>query len=168
MNFRSIRFAAVVLNALVALPLTMAVGAASSAELALDPAVGSWALNVGKSSLDASTPAPKSSVRTYSATPDGLKVVIHTVTASGEAHDMSASFTYDGKQHPAAGSEDYDTVAVTRTGPNESKSDFIKGGKVVGHLTRSISRDGKTMTITTDMTTAKGTHVHDVGVFDRQ
>lgn len=168
MNFRSIRFAAVVLNALLALPLAMAAAQASGAELSLDPAIGTWALNVGKSRLDASTPAPKSSVRTYSATPDGLKVVIHTVTASGEPHDMSASFTYDGKQHPATGSEDYDTVAVTRTGPNESKSDFIKGGKVVGHLTRSISKDGKTMTITTDMTTAKGTHVHDVGVFDRQ
>jgi hypothetical protein len=107
-------------------------------------------------------------VRTYSATPDGLKVVIHTVTATGESHDMNASFSYDGKQHPASGSEDYDTVAVTRTGPNDSKSDFIKGGKVIGHLTRSISKDGKTMTITTDMTNAKGVKVHDVGVFDRQ
>jgi hypothetical protein len=168
MNFKTTLFATALLNALLVLPLTMAFGVASGAELALDPAVGSWALNLSKSKLDASTPAPKSSVRTYSATPDGLKVAIHTVNAAGEAHDMSASFSYDGKQHPATGSEDYDTVAVTRTGPNDSKSDFIKGGKVIGHLTRSISKDGKTMTITTDMTTAKGTQVHDVGVFDRQ
>jgi hypothetical protein len=168
MSFKTTFFAAAVLNAVLVLPLTLASGAASGAELALDPAVGTWALNVSKSKMDASTPAPKSSVRTYSATRDGLKVVIHTVTATGESHDMSASFSYDGKQHPATGSEDYDTVAVTRTGPNDSKSDFIKGGKVIGHLTRSISKDGKTMTITTDMTNAKGTQVHDVGVFDRQ
>jgi hypothetical protein len=146
----------------------MAVGVASGADMAMDPAVGTWALNLGKSKMDASTPAPKSSVRTYSATPDGLKVAIHTVTAAGESHDMSSSFTYDGKQHPSTGSEDYDTIAVTRTGPNDSKSDFIKGGKVIGHLTRSISRDGKTMTITSDLVNAKGTQVHDVGVFDRQ
>jgi hypothetical protein len=136
--------------------------------MALDPAVGSWALNAGKSKMDTSTPAPKSSVRTYSATPDGLKVVIHTVTATGESHDMSSSFSYDGKQHSVAGSEDYDTIAVTRTGPNDSKSDFIKGGKVIGHLTRSVAKDGKTMTITSDLVNAKGTHVHDVAVFDRQ
>jgi hypothetical protein len=168
MKFKSTLFAAAVLNAVLALPLTMALGVASGAEMALDPAVGSWALNAGKSKMDTSTPAPKSSVRTYSATPDGLKVVIHTVTATGESHDMSSSFSYDGKQHSVAGSEDYDTIAVTRTGPNDSKSDFIKGGKVIGHLTRSVAKDGKTMTITSDLVNAKGTHVHDVAVFDRQ
>jgi hypothetical protein len=140
----------------------------SGAELSLDPAVGTWTLNLGKSKLDASSPAPKSSVRTYSATPDGLKVAIHTVKADGETHDMSSSFSYDGKQHPVTGSEDYDTIAVTRTGSNDSKSEFIKGGKVIGHLTRSVSRDGKTMTITADLLNAKGTHVHDVAVYDRQ
>jgi hypothetical protein len=138
------------------MPLTMAPVVSSGAEMVTDPAVGTRALNVNKSKLDASEPAPKSSVRTYSATADGLKVVIHTSRASGEAHDMSASFSYDGKPHRTTGSEDYDTVAVTRTGPNDSKSDFVKGGKVIGHLTRSISKDGKTMAITTDMINAKG------------
>jgi hypothetical protein len=168
MKFKSTLVAAALLNAVLALPLTMAGGVASGAELSLDPAVGTWALNLGKSQLDASSPAPKSSVRTYSATPDGLKVSIHTVKATGEPHDMSSSFSYDGKQHPATGSEDYDTIAVTRTGPNDSKSEFIKGGKVIGHLTRSVSKDGKTMTITSDLTNAKGVKVHDVGVYDRQ
>jgi len=168
MKFKSSLFTAAVLNAVLALPLTMAPPMTSGAEMALDPAVGTWTLNLNKSKLDTAMPAPKSSVRTYTATPDGLKVAIHTVNSAGEAHDMSASFTYDGKQHPAAGSEDYDTIAVKRTGPNESKSDFIKGGKVIGHLTRSISKDGKTMTVTSDLVNARGTHIHDVAVFDRQ
>jgi len=168
MKFKSTLVAAALLNALFALPFTMAPVMTSGAEMSLDPAVGTWALNVNKSKLDAAEPAPKSSVRTYSATPDGLKVTIHTVKASGEPHDMSSSFSYDGKQHPATGSEDYDTIAVTRTGPNDSKSEFIKGGKVIGHLTRSVSSDGKTMTITSDLVNAKGTHIHDVAVYDRQ
>ena len=168
MKFRSTLVAAALLNAVLALPLTMAPVMTSGAEMALDPAIGTWALNLNKSKLDASSPAPKSSVRTYSATPDGLKVVIHSVTATGEPHDMSSSFSYDGRQHPVTGSEDYDTIAVTRTGANESKSEFIKGGKVIGHLTRSVSGDGKTMTVTSDLTNAKGTKVHDVAVFDRQ
>jgi hypothetical protein len=168
MKFKSTLVVAALLNAVLALPLTMTPVMSSGAEMALDPAVGTWSLNLNKSKLDASSPAPKSSVRTYSATPDGLKVAIHTMTATGEPHDMSSSFSYDGKQHPVTGSEDYDTIAVTRTGPNESKSDFIKGGKVIGHLTRSVSKDGKTMTITSDLTNAKGTKVHDVTVYDRQ
>jgi hypothetical protein len=168
MHFKTTLFAAALLNALFALPLTTAVSVASGAEMGPDPAVGTWALNVGKSKMDASSPAPKSSMRTYTSTGDGLKVTIHTITAAGDAHDMSAAFTYDGKQHPATGSEDYDTIAVTRTGANDSKSEFFKDGKVIGHLTRSISKDGKTMTITTDLTNAKGMKVHDVGVFDRQ
>jgi hypothetical protein len=168
MKFKSTLFAAAVLNAVLALPLTMTPVMTSGAEMALDPAVGTWALNLGKSKLDASSPAPKSSVRTYSATPDGLKVAIHSVNAAGEGHDLTSSFSYDGKQHSVTGSEDYDTIAVTRTGPNDSKSDFIKGGKVIGHLTRSVSKDGKTMTITSDLTNAKGVKVHDVAVYDRQ
>jgi len=168
MNFKKTLFAAAVLNAVLALPLMTASGVASGAEMALDPAVGTWTLNLGKSKLDASSPAPKSSVRTYTATPDGLKVAIHSVNATGEAHDLTSSFSYDGKQHPVTGSEDYDTIAVTRTGPNDSKSDFIKGGKVIGHLTRSVSKDGKTMTVTSDLTNAKGVKVHDVAVYDRQ
>jgi len=154
MKFRSTLVAAALLNAVLVTSLTMAPVMTTGAEMALDPAIGTW--------------APKSSVRTYSATPDGLKVVIHSVTATGEPHDMSSSFSYDGRQHPVTGSEDYDTIAVTRTGANESKSEFIKGGKVIGHLTRSVSGDGKTMTVTSDLTNAKGTKVHDVAVFDRQ
>jgi hypothetical protein len=168
MKFKSTLVVAALLNAVLMTSLTMTPVMSSGAEMALDPAVGTWSLNLNKSKLDASSPAPKSSVRTYSATPDGLKVVIHTMTAAGEPHDMSSSFSYDGKQHAVTGSEDYDTIAVTRTGPNESKSDFIKGGKVIGHLTRSVSKDGKTMTITSDLTNAKGVKVHDVGVYDRQ
>jgi hypothetical protein len=168
MNFKTTLCAALALNAVLALPLTMAPVMTSGAEMALDPAVGTWTLNLNKSKLDTAEPAPKSSVRTYTATPDGLKVAIHTVKATGEAHDMSSSFTYDGKQHPATGSEDYDTIAVTRTGPNDSKTDFIKGGKVIGHLTRSVSKDGKTMTLTSELTNAKGVKAHEVAVYDRQ
>lgn len=70
-------------------------------------------------------------MRTYTATPDGLKVSIHHVNADGSAHDTGSTFTYDGKPHPVSGPTDYDTIAVTRVGTYESKSDMIKSGKVV-------------------------------------
>jgi hypothetical protein len=146
------------------LPLTCVLGA----DTATDPAVGVWTLDLAKSKMDANDPAPKSSVRTYTATSDGLKVAIHSVDADGTAHDTSSTFTYDGKSHPVSGTPDYDNIAVTRVGTNESKTELIKSGKVIGHLTRVVSKDGKTMTVTSDETNAKGVKIHDVAVYARQ
>jgi hypothetical protein len=146
------------------LPLSSLVAADSAA----DPAVGTWTLDLAKSKLDSNQPALKSSVRTYTATADGLKVSIHSVDADGTAHDTGSTFTYDGKPHPVSGTTDYDTIAVTRVGTNDSKTELIMSGKVIGHLTRVVSKDGKSMTITVDETNAKGAKVHEVTVFERQ
>jgi hypothetical protein len=97
-----------------------------------------------------------------------LKVSIHSVDADGTAHDTSSTFTYDGKSHPVSGPSDYDTIAVTRVGTNESKTELIKSGKVIGHLARVVSKDGKTMTVTVDEINAKGAKVHEVTVYERQ
>ena len=162
MNYRSRFVALALLNAALMLPLSIL-----AADMAMDPAVGTWTLDLAKSKLDPNEPALKSSVRTYTATPDGLKVAIHSVDADG-AHDTSSTFTYDGKPHPVSGTTDYDMIAVTRVGTNESKTDMIKSDKVVGHLTRVVSKDGKTMTVTADGTNAKGAKFHEVSVYERQ
>jgi hypothetical protein len=164
MNYRGQFTALTLLSAALMLPSTCILGA----DMAVDPAVGTWTLDLVKSKLDPNEPALKSSVRTYTATPDGLKVLIHSVDADGTAHDTGSTFTYDGKPHSVSGPSDYDTIAVTRVGTNDSKSDLIKSGKVVGHLTRMVSKDGKTMTITEDETNSKGAKIHDVTVYDRQ
>jgi len=162
MNYRSRFVALAVLSAALMLPLSIL-----AADMAVDPAVGTWTLDLAKSKLDPNEPALKSSVRTYTVTPDGLKVAIHSVDADG-AHDTSSTFTYDGKPHPVSGTTDYDMIAVTRVGTNESKTDMIKSDKVVGHLTRMVSKDGKTMTVTADGTNAKGAKFHEVSVYARQ
>jgi len=164
MKFKPTLFATALLNAALALPLTMAVGATN----AVDPAVGTWTLNLAKSKPDAALPAPKSSVRTYSATADGLKVVIHSVDADGATHDLSSTFTYDGKQHPVTGATDYDTIAVTRVGPRKSKTDMIRGGQTIGHLSRVVSADGKTMTMTLNTTNAQGQPEQTIDIYEKQ
>jgi len=163
MNYRSQFVALTLLSAALTLPSTCILGA----DMAVDPAVGTWTLNLAKSKLDSNEPALKSAVRTYTVTPDGLKVSIHSVAADG-THDTGSTFTYDGKPHPVSGPTDYDTIAVTRVGTNNSKTKLIMSGKVIGHLTRVVSKDGKTMTITVNETNAKGVKVHEVTVFERQ
>lgn len=163
MTFRSSLLALALVNVALLLP-----GAVTAAADAPDPAIGTWNLNLQKSKLDPSMPAVKSAVRTYTASPGGLTVSLQSVDASGAPHESGSAFTYDGKQHPVKGVTDYDTVAVTRVGSHESKSDLYRDGKVVGHLTRVVSKDGKTMTVTSDLTGAKGNKIHDVAVYDRQ
>jgi hypothetical protein len=43
-----------------------------------------------------------------------------------------------------------------------------RGGKVVGHTTRTVSKDGKTLTATTNLTAPNGEKTDSVLVFDRQ
>jgi len=164
MNYRSQFVALTLVSAALMLPSACILGA----DMAVDPAVGTWTLNLAKSKLDPNEPPLRSSVRTYTVTPDGLKVSIHSVDADGAAHDTGSTFTYDGKPHSVSGTTDYDMIAVTRVGTNESKTELIKSGKVVGHLARVVSRDGKTMTVTVDETNAKGTSIHEVTVYERQ
>ena len=107
-------------------------------------------------------------MRTYSASPGGLTVSQQTVDASGATRESGAAFTYDGQKHPVKGVTDYDTISVKRVGTNESKSEMFRDGKLIGHLTRVVSKDGKTLTVTSDLTSAKGAKIHDVAVYDRQ
>jgi|HubBroStandDraft_1064217.scaffolds.fasta_scaffold209152_2 hypothetical protein len=139
-----------------------------AADSGTDPAVGSWSLNTAKSKPDPSLPAVKSQVRTYTASPGGLTVAVHSVLPDGSTHDVGSSFAYDGKKHAVTGVDAYDSIRVKRLGPGSSYSSLYLGGKSIGHLTRRVSKDGKTMTVTSIYTDKSGNKVHDVGVYDRQ
>jgi hypothetical protein len=43
-----------------------------------------------------------------------------------------------------------------------------KDGKVVGHTTRTISGQGKVLTLTTSYKSAKGGTIHEIDVYDKQ
>jgi hypothetical protein len=153
--------------ALISVALALPLMTAVVADVA-DPAVGTWRMNLARSKPDPAMPAPKSSVRTYSAIPGGMKVSIVTENADGSKDTVESSFSYDGKPHPVTGVPDYDSIAVTRVGPSESRTALIHDGNAIGHLTRVVSQDGKSITITVEMINARGTVEHDVTVYDRQ
>jgi hypothetical protein len=164
MKYRRRFVAVILLNVAWLLPLTAALGD----QTVVDPAVGSWKLNLAKSKLDPSESGLRSSVRTYAATADGMTASVHSVDASGAPQDTGTSFVYDGKRHPVTGPTGYDAVAVTRVSTYESRTEFFRSGKGVGQLLRVVSKDGKSMTITFDLRTSQGTKFHDMTVYDRQ
>jgi hypothetical protein len=147
----------------------LAVGGASVAlaATAADPAVGSWKLNVEKSKFSASG-ALKSETRTYVQTDDGLKLTFTGVAADGSTVSGESTYKYDGKDYPISGSNDYDALAVTRVNSHTATSVQKKAGKKVGTTTRTVSKDGMTMTLTHKGKNAKGEVDNSTLVFDKQ
>jgi hypothetical protein len=147
--------------------LVLALPVLAMAADATDPAVGTWKLDVAKSTYHG-MPAPKSEMRTYEATADGMKLTSKIETASGEQTGNEVTYKYDGKDYPISGSKLFDTVAVSRVDSHTAKSVLKKGGKQVGHFTRVVSHDGKTLTTTTKVTGPGGEAISERQVYTRQ
>lgn len=134
---------------------------------ATDPVIGTWKLDVAKSSYHGA-PTPRSESRVYERTSDGLKLTTKTESASGEQTATEATFKYDGKDYPIKGNKLFDTVAVSRVDSHTAKSVLKSAGKTVGHFTRVVSHDGKTLTATTKITGPDGGAISEKQVYTKQ
>ncbi len=112
-----------------------------------DPIFGVWELDVDRSEFR-SRPAPRSQTRIYEPHPDGLKGTVITVDAGGAETTSEFVGQYDGVDHPYASRPgEADAIALERTGPLTASSTFSHAGIVVGGASRTISPDGREMTI---------------------
>jgi len=151
--------AGIAVAAIGALALTVTAGAQT------DPMVGTWKLDVAKSTYKPG-PAPKSATAVIEAAGKGLKVTVDAVMADGPMK-WSYSSEGDGKDVPVTGNPGYDTANVTRASPTESTIVYKKGGKTVMTVKAVASKDGKTMTTTSEGVDAKGQKVHNVGHYTK-
>jgi len=135
--------------------------------LAADPAIGTWKLNLAKSTFSPG-PAPKSQTRTYVESAQGVTLTIKTTAADGKESTATLTFKDDGKPNPVAGNPDFDMVSVTRVDALTFHSTQTKAGANVGTGVRTVSKDGKTLTFSSKGTHANGGKYEDVSVFDRQ
>jgi hypothetical protein len=135
--------------------------------LAADPVVGTWKLNLAKSTFSPG-PAPKSQTRIYAESAQGMTVTVKTTAADGKESTTNLTFKEDGKSYPASGTPDFDMVSVTRTDAYTVHSTQTKAGATVGNAVRTVSKDGKTLTFAQKGTHAGGGKYDDVSVYDRQ
>jgi hypothetical protein len=150
---------------------TLTVGAilaiGMSSALAADAVVGTWKLNLAKSTFSPG-PAPKSQTRVYSESAQGTTVMVKTTTADGKDSSTTLTYKEDGKSYPASGTPDFDMVSVTRVDAFVTHSTQMKAGATVGTAVRTVSKDGKTLTFAQKITHADGVKFNDVSVYDRQ
>ena len=139
----------------------------SRAQSVDDPLLGTWKLNVERSRF---TPGPgwRSQVRTYQATPDGVSVSWSGVDAGGGAMQVSYTYAYDGRDYPMVGSANYDTLNAVRVDARTVRSEEKRNGVVVGIAVRTVSPDGRVLTITDEGTNRRGLAFSQTLVFDRQ
>lgn len=135
---------------------------------AADPIVGTWTLNVSKSRF--ASQAPKSETRTYSESADGrISLTARRVGADGQEMSETSSFKLDGKEYPFKSDQiDADSVSERRISSHVTGWKLKKNGKVVETGRRTVSRDGRTLTLIERGTNAQGKKVTDVAVFVKQ
>lgn len=135
-----------------------------------NPEVGTWKLNLAKSTYTGAT-APKSVTTTIEAQGAGIKVSNEGVAADGSRITYGFTAPYDGTEVPITGAgapNGADTIALKRTGPNTHDATLKKAGKVVLTGKAVISKDGKTRTLTTKGTNASGQPTSTKTVYDKQ
>jgi hypothetical protein len=133
-----------------------------------DPFVGTWKLNVAKSTYSPG-PAPKSATSTYAVAGKGYKVTVRSEPASGPAQEWTYTSDLDGKDAPISGNNpNADTVTVKRIDANTLESVSKKGGKVMTTQKNVVAPDGKTRTVTTTGTNAQGQKINNVAVYEKQ
>jgi hypothetical protein len=132
-----------------------------------DPILGTWELNVAKSKFSPG-PAPKNETRTYVMAGQDIRATVKGVDGAGKPTAAEFTMNYDEKDRPTTGLPDSDTLSLKRIDAFTTDYTRKRAGKVVITGTRTISRDGKSMTITAKGTDAKGQTINDVAVFEKK
>jgi hypothetical protein len=152
-----------------------------------DPILGTWVLNVAKSTFSPG-PAPRSESRTYVLETGKTRLTARGVTeprtyvsvrqeikasaqgVDGYGQPVTREWTivHDGRDRPMTGDPDGDMLSLTRIDAFTSGFTQKRAGRVAITGTQAISRDGKVMTVTSNGINAKGQTINDVAVFDKQ
>lgn len=158
---RSAAFA--ILIGMVSLSFTRAAGQQPAA----DPFVGTWVLNPAKSKYTPG-PAPKSGTITITVQGKIVNAMMDAVSAAGVASHWMYAANVDGKDYPASGNPDVDTIALHQVDARTVEAVQKKGGKATLTVRRTVSADGKTMTVTSSGKNTAGVAVTTIAVYERK
>jgi hypothetical protein len=131
-----------------------------------DPQFGTWVLQVDQSKF-VPGPPPKSQSVVYAAAGQGMKVVVTATDATGKQVSTEFVTTFDGKESPTKGNPDYDSVTAKRVDSHTMELTLKRAGKQVQTVTRTVSKDGKSATVTVTGVNVKGEKVNNVFVYTR-
>jgi hypothetical protein len=150
---------------LTTLVLTSALGLAAAAG-GPDPILGTWKLDITKSHFSPG-PAPQNQTRVYAASADGIIVTTTTVDAAGRSSTTAFPAKYDGKVYPVTGIDQANAMVLNRVDESTAEITLQHADKIIAKAQRTVSGDGKTMTITYQESEADP-QVKNVSVYAKQ
>ena len=164
---RSLRFAAAGLVCGVLLVGSLAAQSSSAIDKAY---MGSWKLNLAKSTYENATP-PREGTRMHEDRGNGFVLVIQDgVNAQGARTHSEYVYKTDGRDYPMAAPNQtgVQRIALKSVDPLTVTYQIKVDGKVTTDGRRTVSKDGKTMTLEQTGTNQQGQRVHTIAVYDKQ
>ena len=130
--------------------------------------VGTWKVNLDKSTY---SPGPKPTIAStlrIEAAGDGEKVTVNGIGADGKPTTYSYTATTDGKPYPTPGSPYGDMASLKIIDARTSDITYTTNGKVTRKARRTVSADGKTLTIVSTGVNPKGEQYKNTVVYEKQ
>jgi hypothetical protein len=131
-----------------------------------DPFLGTWKLVPDKSRYNPG-PAPKSLTTKYEPSEGAYKMSADGMDGTGREISMQYEAKFDGKECKITGSRTSDSGRFFRINANHTMAIFSKEGQEVSLISRSVSPDGKMLTVTIAGLDAAGKPSFNVAVFER-
>jgi hypothetical protein len=138
---------------------------ASVVSVAQDPNMGTWKLNEAKSKL--ASPAKNTTV-IYEPAGDMIKVIVDGVDADGNATHNEWTGKFDEQYYAVTGDPTSDMRAYKRINSRTLSLTAKKGDEVTLTGKIVVSKDGRSRTITTSGTDAKGMKFTNTALYDKQ
>lgn len=147
--------------------LAISLNAPLATQTAADPFLGTWKLNVGRSNFNPGPP-PKAKTLVYSATAEGILIDETEIEPTGEVLTFKIPYARDGKPTPQNASPAYDMLSVTQLGARTANWKVMRKGEVIGYAKATISPDGRTMTMVSDIKPDSQSTRSQRSIFDKQ
>ena len=127
--------------------------------------MGTWKLNEAKSKL--APGAAKNHTVVYEAAGDQIKVTVDGTDSAGAATHNEWTGKFDGKDYALAGDPTGDTRSYRKQGARTLLMTIKKAGKVTMSGRIVVTANGKSRTVTTTGTDAKGKRFKSTAVYDK-
>jgi hypothetical protein len=131
-----------------------------------DPFVGKWQLNLAKSEYNFGRP-PKAQTLNVQGEGQNRKATSAGFDEAGNPFTWGFMFILDSQLHPVTGAP-IDAIVYTPVDDHTVSWTATKGGQVVQTGTDTVSRDGKTFTITMAGFDVNGRPTNNITVYDKQ
>ena len=128
--------------------------------------MGTWKLNEAKSHL--APAAGKNHTVVYETAGDQIKVTVDGTDSAGSATHNEWTGKFDGKDYALVGDPTADTRSYRTQGARTLLMTGKKGGKVTLTGRIVVTANGKSRTVTTTGTDAKGKRYRNIAVYDKE